>query len=117
MDLNIGVLVREIYFEKQLFLNGKNDQIEKLLDVNSFHLLLEKNNDNQCPIDYIDKNNLKNILKECITANINLNDDIEDLYYKQELINKNNHLLYLSVNYLTIILGTSLMYIFGNLMN
>ena len=46
-----------------LFLNGKNDQIEKLLDVNSFHLLLEKNNDNQCPIDYIDKNNFKNILK------------------------------------------------------
>ena len=84
-----------------LFLNGKNKEIEKLLDVSTFHLLIEKNNDNQCPIDYIDKNSLKNILKECISTNINLNDDIEDLYDKQEIINKNNHLLYLSVNYLT----------------
>ena len=98
-----------------LFSESKNYEFEKLIDINSFNLLIEKNSSGVCAVDYIDKNNLKKIIKGSISTNLDLNDHINDLYYKQEILEKNNHVLYVSLNCLTILLSTSLVYIIGSM--
>ena len=98
-----------------LFSESKNYEFEKLIDISSFNLLIEKNCSGVCPVDYIDKNNLKKIIKGSISTNLDLNSHINDLYYKQDILEKNNHVLYVSLNCLTILLSTSLVYIIGSM--
>ena len=95
-----------------LFLNGKINEINNLICEDSLNLLIEKNNNDLCPIDYINKNTLKVIIKQCISTNVNLNDNIIDL-------NNNVNYLYKKINNIencfdkmSIILGcTSILYL------
>lgn len=94
-----------------LFLNGNNKEIDKLLNINSFYLLIEKNKDNLCAIDYIDKNSLKKVLQKCIKSNYVLNEQIIDIFEQHKNIKNNTDTLYKSINWLSILLSTSIIYI------
>ena len=94
-----------------LFKNGRTADINKLICNKSLPLLVEKNNDNLCPIDFINKNTLKIILKESLSSSIECNNEINYL---------NNKLNYIEhhCDKITLMFGcTSIVYLFCTLLS
>lgn len=97
-----------------LFLNGKSEEIEKLLDNDSLHLLIEKNTNNKRPIDFINKSTLTNVIQKCITNNLDVNNHTYEIMDKMRIIELNNNKLNLIVNSFYVLLGTtSVLFLFN----
>ena len=94
-----------------LFMNGRTADINKLICNKSLTLLVEKNNDNLCPIDFINKNTLKVVLKECLSSSIDSNNEINYLHNKLNYIEKH-------CDKITLMFGcTSIVYLFCTLLS
>ena len=92
-----------------LFKSGKNDLINKLLNVENMNLLIENDENNKCCIDYMNNTNLKKIIQECIKSNEILNKNIFEMKNNFTIFNEN----FYSISKL-IMVSTLLLTIYNN---